>query len=212
MSTPGGAAQAAGDDAQTALLGVYRTLPARLLGWTVVSTASLVGFVVVRGELSLGRNVLFPVAVVLFVIALVWVLLLRPRVELRADSVTQRNILRDVVVPFERLAAVGSRWALELTDTTGRTYSSWAVPKQREFSARRAFDDFAETTSRARARPGTTAQVVAGDTERAFQRWQMGGGAPQPQARADLQWAPAAVVPLAASTALLALAIAAESA
>jgi len=209
---PGAADEAEGAGEAGELLGVYRTLPARLLGWAMVATASVVGFVVIRGELSLGRNVLFPVAALLFVVAIVWVLLLRPRVELRTESVTERNIVRDVVVPFERLAVVGSRWALELTDTSGRTHSSWAVPKQREFSARRAFDGFAETTSRRTARPGTTAQVVAGDTERAFQRWQMDGGAPQPDAPADLRWAPAAILPVAGSTALLALAVLLEGA
>ena len=208
MSEPG---PDAGDGGPGELLGVYRTLPARLLGWAMVVTASLVGFVVIRGELSLGRDVFFPVAVLMFVVALVWVLLLRPRVELRTASVTQRNILRDVVVPFERLSAVGSRWALELTDTTGRTYSSWAVPKQREFSARRAFDDFAETTARRRSRPGTTAQVVAGETERALHRWRVRGGGLRDDAPADLSWAPAAVLPLLGATLLLALAILLES-
>ncbi|MGB7448899.1 MAG: hypothetical protein WA892_07190 [Ornithinimicrobium sp.] len=211
MSTSEPAAEGEGSREPGELLGVYRTLPARLLGWAIVVTASLVGFVVIRGELSLGRNVLFPVAALGFVVTVVWVLLLRPRVELRTESVTQRNILRDVVIPFERLAEIGSRWALELTDTAGRTYSSWAVPKQREFSARRAFDDFSEATTRRSARPGITAKVVAGDTHRAFQRWQMDGGTAQPGARALRTWALSAVAPLAASCALLALAVVLEA-
>jgi hypothetical protein len=211
VSTSGPGAQDEGRGEAGDLLEVYRTLPARLLGWSIVVTASVVGFVVIRGEMSLGRSVLFPVAALVFVVTLVWVLLLRPRVELRTESVTQRNILRDVVVPFERLSEIGSRWALELTDTAGRTHSAWAVPKQREFSARRAFDDFSDTTTSRGSRPGTTATVVAGDTHRVFQRWQMDGGAARPDAPAIRSWARGAVVPLAASTALLVLAVLLEA-
>ncbi|MGB3684703.1 MAG: hypothetical protein WA991_02630 [Ornithinimicrobium sp.] len=189
------------------LLDVYRTLPARILGWVMVAVIATVGFVIVRSEYLLGRNVLVPLAGMLLVIALIWVFLLRPAVELRSASVTSRNILRDTVVPFSRLASVDFQWSLEVTDTAGRTWSSWAVPKQREFSARRAFDDFGETT-RAKSRPGTTAQVVAGDVERAYQRWLFNGGSLSPNASAHTAWALQAIVPLVGAVAFLAIALA----
>ncbi|MGB5953347.1 MAG: hypothetical protein WBG57_12650 [Ornithinimicrobium sp.] len=185
---------------------VYRTLPARMLGWFMVAVIGTVGVVIVRTEYQLGGDVLVPSASLLLVITLVWIFLLRPSVELRSESVTSRNILRDTVVPFERLAEVSYQWSLELTDTAGRTWSSWAVPKQREFSMRRASDDFGETT-RHPSRPGTTAQVVAGDVERERKRWLLAGGTAATTEGAHAFWAPQAVIPLLTSLALLLLAL-----
>lgn len=158
------------------LIGIYRTLPARIIGWSMIVAVGAVGYIVIRGELALGRDVFFPVTSLVFVIVIAWIFLLRPNVELRSESVTQRNILRDTVVPFSRLQDVTYQWALELIDTGGRKHSSWAIPKQREFSARRSFDDFAETTARKKAKPGPTAQAVAGDVLREHQRWLLNGG------------------------------------
>ncbi len=155
----------------------------------------------------MGRGVLFPLAAVCFVVAVIWVFLLRPAVELRSESVTQRNILKDITVPFTRLSDISYQWSLELTDTAGRKHSSWAVPKQREFSARRAFDNFGETTARRKSRPGTTAQVVAGDVQREYQRWLLDGGKLADDAPAHERWALAAVFPLILSSAFLVLAI-----
>lgn len=188
------------------MVGVYRTLPARVLGWSMMAVVGAVGFVIIRSEYLLGRSVLVPLAATLFVIAIIWILLLRPVVELRSESVVSRNILRDTVIPFGALAEVSYQWSLEVTDTAGRTWSSWAVPKQREFSARRSFDDFGETTRR-KSRPGTTAQVVANDVEREHQRWLLDGGALSPGAKAHTFWAPLAIYPLLAATAFLALAV-----
>lgn len=189
------------------MLGVYRTLPSRIVGWAMVGGALVFGFTLVRAEDQLGRSVLLPVAVVLTLVSVVWAVLLRPRVELRADGVTHHNVVTDTEVPFSRLTEVGHQWALELTDTSGRRHSSWAVPKQREFSARRRFDEFGETTSRRRARPGTTAIVVADDVQRAWQRWKHDGGQVEPDTAATRQWAWSCLVPLLVSLALLALAV-----
>ncbi len=202
-SQPGGAGAT---DSLGDLLNVYRTLPARVLGWLMVAVIATVGFVIVRSEYLLGRDVLGPLAGMLLVLTLIWVFLLRPAVELRSASVTSRNILRDTVVPFSRLASVDYQWSLEVTDTAGRTWSSWAVPKQREFSARRAFDDFGETT-RAKSRPGTTAQVVAGDVERAYQRWLLSGGTVVANSGAHTSWALQAIVPIVAAVAFLTIAL-----
>ncbi len=200
-STTGQAPQAGGE-----LIAVYRTLPARILGWGIVASAATVGFIVIRGELALGRNPLLPLASVLFVVASSWVLLLRPAVELRSESVIQRNILRDITVPFARLQDIGYQWSLELTDTSGDMHSSWAIPKQREFSARRAFDKFGETTTRRKGRPGTTAQVVAGDVQREYQRWKLDGGRLERGASACRAWAMPAVAVLTGSLVLLVVA------
>ncbi|MGI8949124.1 MAG: hypothetical protein ACR2FV_14365 [Ornithinimicrobium sp.] len=194
-----------------AMLGIYRTLPSRIVGWAMVGGAMVFGFAVIRTEVQLGRSVLLPVAVVLSLVSVVWAVLLRPHVELRADGVTNHNVLTDAEVPFSRLAEVGHQWALELVDTSGRRHSSWAVPKQREFSARRRSDDFAETTSRRRGRPGTTAMVVADDVERAWQRWKHSGGRVETDTPVTRQWAWASVVPLLGSLALLAVAVLLEA-
>lgn len=192
------------------LLAVYRTLPARIVGWAMVTGALAFGFAVVQTELQREGTVLVPLAVVVLVVAVVWAVLLRPHVELRADGVTQRNIVTDTEVPFSRLAEVGQQWALELTDTSGRRHSAWAVPKQREFSARRRFDDFAETTSRRRARPGITAAVVADDVQRAWHRWKLAGGHVEQDRAAHRQWAWSSLAPVLAALLLLGLAIAIE--
>jgi hypothetical protein len=192
---------------QPTVVAVYRTLPARIIGWGMVLGVLGIGFVVVRTEVLSGRSVLVPVAIVVSLVSLVWVVLLRPDVELRTDGVVHRNLLSDTLVPFSRLQEVGHRWALELVDTAGRKHSSWAVPKQREFSARRRFDDFAETTARRRARPGTTAIAVADDVQREWQRWRLAGGRTEEGEPATRTWAWAAVVPLVVSAALLVLAV-----
>lgn len=202
-SNPGRHGRVASGD----LIGIYRTLPARVLGWGLMVALSLVGFTVIRSELALGRDVFFPLASLGFVLVVIWVFLVRPMVELRSESVTQRNILRDTIVPFARLNDVGYQWSLELTDTAGRTHSSWAVPKQREFSARRAFDKFGETTARRKSRPGTTAQVVAGDVQREYQRWKFDGGQREEEAPAYQFWAMGAWIPLVVATVLLVVAI-----
>ncbi len=208
------------------LTAVYRTLPARIIGWAMIVAVGAVGYIVIRGELALGRGIFFPVASLCFVVVIAWIFLLRPSVELRSESVTQRNILRDTVVPFSRLEDVRYEWALELIDTGGRKHSSWAIPKQREFSARRSFDSFAETTARKKAKPGPTAQAVAGDVLREHQRWLLNGGkldvstattsSPGMDAEAHghvgerARWALSAVAPLGISVVVLAIAIATD--
>ena len=214
------------------LLAIYRTVPARVIGWGMIFAVGAVGVIVIRGELALGRDVFFPVASLLFVMVIAWIFLLRPNVELRSESVTQRNILRDTVVPFSRLQDVTYQWSLELIDTGGRKHSSWAIPKQREFSMRRNVDSFAETTARKKAKPGLTAQAVAGDVLREHQRWLLNGGKreagttapsvahPGSEASADAgraagerpRWAISAVAPLGISILALAIAIATDGA
>jgi hypothetical protein len=154
----------------------YRTLPARIIGWSMVAGAVVLATLTVI-DVSMGRDegLLFPVALICGIAAVSWALFLRPRVRLRTDGVELDNVVTDTVVPFGAVAEVTHRWALELHDGEGRRHSAWAVPVRRERSRRRALDDFAETTRR-RGSAGTTAQGVADEVQRALQRWRLDGG------------------------------------
>lgn len=154
----------------------YRTLPARIIGWSMVAGAVVLATLTVI-DVSMGRDegLLFPVALICGIAALSWALFLRPRVRLRTDGVELDNVVTDTVVPFGAVEEVTHRWALELHDGEGRRHSAWAVPVRRERSRRGALDDFAETTRR-RGSAGTTAQGVADEVQRALQRWRLDGG------------------------------------
>lgn len=154
----------------------YRTLPARIIGWSMVAGSVVLATLTVL-DVSMGRDegLLFPVALVCGIAAVSWALFLRPRVRLRTDGVELVNVVTDTVVPFGAVEEVTHRWALELHDTQGRRHSAWAVPVRRERTRRAALDDFAETTRR-RGSVGTTAQGVADEVQRALQRWRLDGG------------------------------------
>lgn len=51
----------------------------------------------------------------------------RPEVVVDDAGVLLRNLVRDVHVPWNRLERVGTRWALSLETTDGRSFPSWAV-------------------------------------------------------------------------------------
>lgn len=158
------------------LVRVYRTLPARIVGWTMVAVAGVFAALTVMDLLSgAHRGLAWPAALVVALAGLAWVLFLRPHVQLRTDGVVLANLVRDVRVPFAAVEEVTDRWALELHDRAGRTHSAWAVPVRREWVRRRAVDDFAETT-RHRGSAGTTAQGVADQVHRTLQRWRLDGG------------------------------------
>lgn len=191
----------------------YRTVPARVIGWTMVAGAgALVGLTVADLVTGAHRGLAWPIALVVAVAAAAWALFLRPHVELRTDGVVLANIVTDTTVPFAVVEEVTDRWALELHDTGGRRYSSWAVPVRREWVRRTAVDDFAETTRR-RGSAGVTAQGVADEVQRALQRWRLDGGelvdsaAPTAPARVSqrVSWSSAVVLALAVGLLLLAV-------
>lgn len=191
------------------VLGTYRTLPSRVLGLLMVATAAVLAALtladVARGH---DEGLLQPVALVVGIAALSWVLFLRPRVRLRTDGVELANVLTDSVVPFAAVTEITHRWAFEVHDDQGRRHSAWAVPVRRELRRPGRLDDFEQTT-RTRGSVGTTAQGVADVAHRALQRWRLDGGglaagpAPGPSRRLS----PPAVVVLTAAVVLAALAV-----
>ena len=68
---------------------------------------------------------------VLFGLALVWSLLVRPAVVLDDDGVTIRNVLRDILIPWVRVTDVEFRWNLKVF-AGDRPYVAWAISSQIE--------------------------------------------------------------------------------
>lgn len=159
------------------LLRVYRTLPARIMGWSLVAGAGVLAALTLVDVVAGHRTGLLPpTALVVGLAALGWVLFLRPSVRLHEDGVVLGNVVTDTTVPFAAVEEVTHQWSLELHDRDGRRHGSWAVPVKRERVRRRPVDDFAETTVRRRGDAGTTAQGVADEVQRAHQRWRLDGG------------------------------------
>lgn len=190
------------------VIGTYRTLPARIMGWAMVAGAAIMATLTVI-DISMGREggLLFPIALICGIAAISWALFLRPRVRVRTDGVEIDNVVTDTVVPFGAVEQITHQWALELHDTGGRRHSAWAVPVRREWSRRKEIDDFAETTRR-RGSAGTTAQGVADEAQRALQRWRLDGGQLQPSPTRAVQrisWPAVAVLSVALVLAVLAV-------
>jgi hypothetical protein len=68
---------------------------------------------------------------VLFGLAVVWSVFVRPAVLLDLDGVTLRNVVRDVHVPWNRLTDVQVRWNLKVF-VGERGYTAWAISSQVE--------------------------------------------------------------------------------
>lgn len=189
-------------------LRVYRTTPARVLGWVLVAGAALLTVLTVVDVVSdRDTRVLAPVALVVGVAGGAWVLFLRPRVLLHADGVHLVNVVTETTLPFAAVDDVTHQWALELHDVHGRRHSAWAVPVRREMVRRRPIDDFAETT-RHRGSEGVTAQGAADEVLRTMQRWRLDGGE-RPDAPAEVRqvvsWPAVVVLGLAVALAVLAV-------
>lgn len=129
-------------------------------------------------DLTQGRvsGVIFPVALVVGIAVGAWVLFLRPHVRLHSDGLVMANVVRDVVIPFAAVDEITTQWALEIHDQHGHKFSSWAVPVRRERVRRKQIDDFAESTSARRGSDGWSAQGVADQVHRTWQRWKLDGG------------------------------------
>ena len=189
-------------------LRVFRTLPARVLGWVLVAAAAvLAGLTVWDVVTDRAAGLLGPVALVVGLATAGWVVFLRPSAVLYDDGVRLRNVVTDAVLPFGAVREVTHQWALELTDEEGTRHAAWAVPVRRELVRRRAIDDFAETTRR-RGYEGVTAQGAADEVQRALQRWRLDGGehpgAPTVATR-TFAWAPVVLVVLTVALGVAAL-------
>ena len=68
---------------------------------------------------------------VLFGLALVWALFVRPAVLLEREGVTLRNIVRDVHIPWCAVTETESRWNLKVL-VGDRGYTAWAISSQVE--------------------------------------------------------------------------------
>lgn len=186
----------------------YRTLPTRIVGWLLVPVTLVVGGLTAQTEGARGAGALVPLVVTACVLAVTWVVLLRPAARLEADGVLLQNLLTDVWVPFERLAEVHHQWALELVDDEGTTHSAWAVPVRRHLRPpkERDLDSFADATRRTRTGRGIHAEAVAGDVETAWQQWRREAN-PRAEAEVERRWSPAALAPLGVAAALVLLAV-----
>ena len=71
------------------------------------------------------------VAWVVFGLAVVWSLFVRPAVLLDEDGVTLRNVVRDVHLPWIRVTDVDFRWNLKVF-AGDRAYTAWAISSQVE--------------------------------------------------------------------------------
>lgn len=114
-------------------------------------TLALAGVSGVTGVLlllSLARNwadepePLFA-AWVLFGLALVWALFVRPAVVLGDDGVTIRNVMRDIFIPWAQVTRVDSRWNLKVF-VEDRGYTAWAIASQAERPRVRSGGRFAQ--------------------------------------------------------------------
>lgn len=61
----------------------------------------------------------------------VWVIFLRPCVQLTQAGVVMRNIVRDVRCGWPSIDLIEQRWNLKVYDAQGKGHGSWAVTAQR---------------------------------------------------------------------------------
>lgn len=112
-----------GDDARVSPL-VYRPTFVRVLSvltWVLLAVALVATAVADPADGLRWAPLLAGVGAVVH--ALFW----RPSVEVDDEGVTVRNVVRDVRVPWSRLDAVETRYALTLT-TGSRRITAWAAP------------------------------------------------------------------------------------
>ncbi len=161
------------------------------------------------------------VAWVLFVLALVWSLFVRPAVLLDDDGVTVRNVVRDIYIPWVRVTDVEFRWNLKVF-VGDRAYTAWAISSQVERPKGNPGGMFAILPGRldkyARAEvlsstpaPKVTALMVGRSIEQAKEEYAeavaQGALAAAPDGQVRITWVP----PVLAILALSALAVVALS-
>ena len=147
------------------------------------------------------------VAWVLLVMAVVWSLFVRPAVLLDEDGVTLRNVIRDIHIPWARVADVDVRWNLRVF-VGERVYTAWAISSQVERPKGVAGGMFAMLPGRldkfATAQPApsspapkVTALTVARSIEQAKEEYAealtMGKAVAAPDAQVQITWVPTTV-------------------
>lgn len=103
---------------------------------------------------------------------LIWIVFLRPCVELTQAGVVIRNLVRDVRAGWPAIDLVEQRWNLKVYDANGKGYGSWAITSQRPRRVNRRtgihagpgfgeIDPHNPTASVMAPRPGSAAGVAA---------------------------------------------------
>ena len=148
------------------------------------------------------------VAWVLFGLAVVWSLFVRPAVLLDEDGVIIRNVVRDVHIPWVRVTDVDFRWNLKVF-VGDRAYTSWAISSQVERPKGASggmfammpgrLDKFANADAQpSRSAPKVTASAVARAMEQAKEEHSeavaKGTVVAAPDAPVWMTWVPMALV------------------
>jgi len=162
---------------------------------------------------------------VVFVLAVVWSVFVRPAVLVDDEGVTVRNVIRDFHIPWARVTDTESRWNL-MVFAGERGYTSWAISAQvgrpkrpgggllGSFSPGRLDKDAGAAKSTSvplpTSAPKVTAATVAQSIETGRQHWEdavaRGALPATPDARVRVMWPPLVVaVLLVPAIAVLAL-------
>ncbi len=144
---------------------------------------------------------------VLFILAVVWSLFVRPAVLLDEDGVTLRNVVRDIHIPWGQVTDVEFRWNLKVL-VGDRPYTAWAISSQVERPKGASGSMFAIMPGRldklARAEgksstsaPRVTASTVARAIEQAKEEYTeavaKGAAVAAPDAQVRMTWVPMAL-------------------
>jgi len=144
---------------------------------------------------------------VIFILAVVWSLFVRPAVLLGEGGVTIRNVVRDIHIPWVRVTDVESRWSLKVF-VGDRAYTAWAISSQVGRPKVSPGSLFGRTPGKldkfagAGAHPSTSApKVTASTVARAIEQAQeeyseavaRGAIAPAPDPEVRVRWAPMAL-------------------
>ena len=100
---------------------------------------------------------------VIFGLALVWAVFVRPAVLLEREGVTLRNIVRDVHIPWGMVSDAESRWSLKVL-AGDRGYTAWAISSQVERPRALSAGGLGGFSN---GRPGEYARAAAGSSAHA---------------------------------------------
>ncbi|GGB38420.1 hypothetical protein GCM10011492_31470 [Flexivirga endophytica] len=184
----------------------------------ILAVACVVFFVliIVDSGFSKPQQFCWPLAGLL----LIWIVFLRPCVQLSQAGVVMRNLVRDVRAGWPALDLVEQRWNLKIYNAAGKGYGSWAITSQRPRRVNRRTGMHAgpgigeidledPTGSVMGARPGSAAGVAA--AIRTGQEDYEGAVGRDPSVRAkdefvvEPAWAPIAALVLAVILVVVAL-------
>ncbi|MFJ8183357.1 PH domain-containing protein [Streptomyces sp. NPDC096105] len=131
---------------------VYRS-PAGVVGGVLV--LAIIGWLgidaVVVGE---GRTPWLALAVMLFLVPLVFAYTVRPAVFVNDDRLRVRNPLRLIELPWGRVASLRSGFSNEVVDDSGTKYQLWALPVSLRARSKAARQESRAAARAARAEAG----------------------------------------------------------